>query len=417
MTEEEKKAQEEALKLVSKTAKEEAEKVTKEAVEKAFEGKEYISKEDAKKEAEALVTKAVTDVKAELQKGIDAASALAKKASQITKTEEVDQVNIEQALKSAISEGAETLKSFNGKATLALKAVTDASWATGALARQTTDVRQNLYMSPYSPFYLRNIFPNISTDGGAIVIPQIQGYTGAAALWARGTGSGGADVEKPEVTPTYKDITVTPQWIAGFTTVNRELLMNVSYLQSSIVNTLLYSRVGLFAAENKMITDYLAANAVAYSGTKTIGAEIILDAAFNQLLGNYLVPTHILMNQADYLTFIKFNKATGSGEYDLPNNELKIVNANGLEISLQVVPVPSITAGTAYVVAANEFEFINRLNPELKVSEEHSTNFTYNKVTFRAEEMAAFIAKDLNAAVKIDLTSATNGDPVEEPAG
>lgn len=406
LTEKEKQDQAAALEVVNKAAEAKAQEV----VNKAFEGKEYISKEDAQKQTEEAVTKA----KSELQKGIDAASALAKKASQIERAEEVE-MNIEQALKNAISEGAETLKSFNGKASLALKAVTDASWAAGALSRQTTDVRQNLYMSPYSPFYLRNIFPNISTDGGAIVIPQIQGYTGAAALWARGTGSGGADVEKPEVTPTYKDITVTPQWIAGFTTVNRELLMNVSYLQSSIVNTLLYSRVGLFAAENKMITDYLAANAVAYAGSKTVGAEIILDAAFNQLLGNYLVPTHILMNQADYLTFIKFNKASGSGEYDLPNNELKIVNANGLEISLQVVPVPSIAAGTAYIVAANEFEFINRLNPELKVSEEHGTNFTYNKVTFRAEEMAAFIAKDLNAAVKIDLTSATNGDAPVTP--
>lgn len=406
LTEKEKQEQAAALEVVNKAAEAKAQEV----VNKAFEGKEYISKEDAQKQTEEAVTKA----KSELQKGIDAASALAKKASQIERAEEVE-MNIEQALKNAISEGAETLKSFNGKASLALKAVTDASWAAGVLSRQTTDVRQNLYMSPYSPFYLRNIFPNISTDGGAIVIPQIQGYTGAAALWARGTGSGGADVEKPEVTPTYKDITVTPQWIAGFTTVNRELLMNVSYLQSSIVNTLLYSRVGLFAAENKMITDYLAANAVAYAGSKTVGAEIILDAAFNQLLGNYLVPTHILMNQADYLTFIKFNKASGSGEYDLPNNELKIVNANGLEISLQVVPVPSIAAGTAYVVAANEFEFINRLNPELKVSEEHGTNFTYNKVTFRAEEMAAFIAKDLNAAVKIDLTSATNGDAPVTP--
>lgn len=413
LTEKEKQEQAAALEVVNKAAEAKAQEV----VNKAFEGKEYISKEDAQKEAEEAVNKAVSEAKVELQKGIDAASALAKKASQITRKEDQEGMNIEQVLKGAISEGAETLKSFNGNISLSLKAVTDASWATGALARQTTDVRQNLYMSPYSPFYLRNIFPNISTDGGAIVIPQIQGYTGAAAIWARGTGGGGADVEKPEVTPTYKDITVTPQWIAGFTTVNRELLLNVSYLQSSIVNTLLYSRVGLFAAENKMITDYLAANAVAYSGSKTIGAEIILDAAFNQLLGNYLVPTHILLNQADYLTFIKFNKASGSGEYDLPNNELKIVNANGLEISLQVVPVPSIAAGTAYVVAANEFEFINRLNPELKVSEEHGTNFTYNKVTFRAEEMAAFIAKDLNAAVKIDLSSATNGDPVEEVGG
>lgn len=396
LTEEEKRAQAEALEVVQKAAEAKANEV----VSKALEGRTFVSKEDAEA--------AVEEAKKELQKNIDSVSAVVKAMKQ-TREMGQEKTDIHSAIQNAIVEGAEVLKSFNGSATLTMKAVTDASWAPGALERQTNVVRTNLYMSPYSPFYLRNIFPNVSTDGGSITIPQIQSYTGAAAVWARGTGSGGADVEKPEVTPTYKDVTVTPKWIAGFTTVNRELLMNVSYLQSSIVNTLLYSRVGLFAAENKLITDYLAANAVPYNGSKTIGAEIILDAAFNQLLGNYLVPTHILMNQADYLTFIKFNKASGSGEYDLPNNELKLVNTNGLEVSLQVIPVPSIPAGTAYVVAANEFEFINRLNPELKVSEEHGTNFTYNKVTFRAEEMAAFIAKDLNAAVKIDLSKATNG--------
>src|SRR5678809_1107935 len=93
--------------------------------------------------------------------------------------------------------------------------------------------------------------------------------------------------------------------------------------RSSITNTLLYSSKGIFAAENKMITDYLAANAPAYSGGKTVVIEKLIDAAFNQLLGNYMKPTHVLMNQADYLTHVKFNKATGSGEYDLPNDELR----------------------------------------------------------------------------------------------
>ena len=41
------------------------------------------------------------------------------------------------------------------------------------------------------------------------------------------------------------------------------------------------------------------------------------------------------------------------------------------------------------------------LSPELKVSEEHDENFAYNKVTFRIEEMIGFVAKDLNAMVKV----------------
>lgn len=418
MTEEEiKKAAQENIEKIAKSAAEKtAEEKAKEAVEKSLEEKGFVTKEDAEKAAEEAVSKALEEKGLATKKEVDAVSASLKAFKQTSKIETVDGSNIETVIKEALSENAEALKNYSGGGmSLAVKAVTDASWASGALARQTTDVRTNLYMSPYSPFYLRNIFPNISTDAGTIVIPQMQAITGAAAAWARGTGSGGADVEKPEVTPTYKDVSVSLTWLAGFTTVNRELLMNVPYLQTSITNTLLYSRSGLFAAENKLISDYLSANAVAYAGTRTVGVERIKDAAFNQLLGNYFTPTHVLMNQADYLKFIDFNKASGSGEYDLPNGKLNIINGSGLEVSLTIIPIPTITAGTAYVLASNEFEFISRMQPELKVSEDHGTNFTYNKVTFRAEEMVAFIAKDLNAAVKINLATATNGDEV--PAG
>jgi hypothetical protein len=35
--------------------------------------------------------------------------------------------------------------------------------------------------------------------------------------------------------------------------------------------------------------------------------------------------------------------------------------------------------------------------------EQHADNVEYNKVTFRVEEMVAFVAKDLNAMVKVTL--------------
>lgn len=294
-----------------------------------------------------------------------------------------------------------------GKDKLILKAITDTSWApTGVLERQTTEVRTSLYNSPYSPLYLRNIFPNVSTDQASVVIPQAGAIEGKADVWGRGT-----EAAKPEISPKYTDITVPMKWIAGMVTVNRELLLNVKYLQSSITNTLLYSRNGLFAAENKMITDYIVANAQDYVGSMDIGVEMIIDAAFNQLLGNYMNPTHVLMNQADYLAYIKLNKAAGSGEYDLPNDLLRGFAGTGFETTVQIVPVPTLEPGVAYVVSAPEFEFISRLAPEIKVSEEHAENFAYNRVSFRVEEMAGFVAKDLNAMVKIELP------PIVPPTG
>lgn len=376
--------------LAIETTKAELEKRMKDITSKYDEQLEKgATKEDLEKANKAM--------KSEIEK----LSAEIKKMGQINREEKTHK-SIADSIAEALENGAETLKNLSGKQSLALKAVTAASWTDAAtLARQTTDVRTSLYNSPYSPLYLRNIFPNVTTDSSAIVIPQRGAITGGVAEWARGTGEEGADVTKPDVSPAYKDVNVPIKWLAGMTTVNRELLLNVKYLQGSITNTLLYSNKGLFAAENKYISDYLAANAVAYAGAKTVGAEMIVDAAFNQLLGNYFNPTHVLMNQADYLTYVKFNKAAGSGEYDLPNDMLRGFAGSGLEANVQIVPVPSLAAGVAYVISAPEFEFINRLSPELKVSEEHDENFAYNKVTFRIEEMIGFVAKDLNAMVKV----------------
>lgn len=380
------------------------EKTLEEIQKEAMDNVTAIAKEQAEKAVEGVAkAEQVNTLKSEFDKKINELSAQVKKQSQVTR--EVEQpVSIAEAIGKAIVENAETLKTFKGSAGLVMKEVTAASWADAAtLNRQITNVRRDLYSSPYSPLYLRNIFPNVSTDAASIVIPQVQEITGTVDEWARGTGDNYADVEKPDVSPIYKDVTVSMSWLAGITHVNRELLLNVNYLQGSITNTLLYSAAGLYARENKLITDYLVNSGVAYTGGKQIALEKIIDAAFNQMLGNYMNPTHVLMNQADYLTYIKFNKAAGTGEYDLPNDLLRGFSGTGLETSVQIVPVPTLATGTAYVVSAPEFEFINRLSPELRISEEHGTNFTYNKVTFRVEEMVGFIAKNLNAAIKITL--------------
>ena len=388
MTAEEKAAAEEAAVLKAKTE-------AQEAVKK-------MAKEAATEQATSLVDSKIEGMKAELNKSVQEMQARVKEMKQTSNGVE-KKLTIDESLRQAIGENSDVLKSFSGNKSIALKAITDASFNGTSLANQTREVRTRLYESPYSPLYLRNIFPFITTDSGSITIAQIQSITGEAAAWARGTGVGGVDVAKPDVTPSYKEVSVNLKWIAGITHVNRELLLNVSYLQSSITNTLLYSSKGIFAAENKMITDYLAANAPAYTGGKTVVIEKLIDAAFNQLLGNYMKPTHVLMNQADYLTHVKFNKATGSGEYDLPNDELRGFTGTGLETSVSIVPVPSLVAGTAYVISAPEFEFISRMTPELKVSEDSGTNFEFNKVSFRIEEMVAFIAKDVNAMVKVTL--------------
>ena len=64
--------------------------------------------------------------------------------------EEKTHKSIADSISEALENGAETLKNLTGKQSLALKAVTAASWTDAAtLARQTTDVRTSLYNVPY----------------------------------------------------------------------------------------------------------------------------------------------------------------------------------------------------------------------------------------------------------------------------
>jgi len=395
---------------VQDVAKNAATEVANKAVETVNKSVEDLKAELANKSTE------LDNIKKQAEEAIETAnkaSAAVNKAGQIKGGNPVQNISLEETIKHAIISNGDEIKEAYTNTSKSAKSVnleevkkdiTDASWASGALARVTNDVRTSLYTTPYAPVWLRNLFPQTSTDGGAVVIPQVTAYSGGVAVWARGTGSGGADVAKPDVNVTFQDVTITPQWVAGKMRVNRELLMNVPYLSTSIPQTLLYSPVGLYAAENALITAYLSANAVAYAGDKTIGVEMIVDAAFGQMLGNYLQADYVLLNNYDYVEFVALNKAEGSGEYDLPNGlQVAIIDGSLFINSLKAIPVPSIPRYTAYVIASSEFEFLTRMGAELRMFEQSQDDAEKNKVLFRIEEMVAFFTKNLNAAIKIEL--------------
>src|SRR5690606_17808687 len=198
----------------------------------------------------------------------------------------------------------------------------------------------------------------------------------------------GTTVDKPDVTPNFVSATADVVWIAGMTDVPREMLQDVSFLSSYIPNNLIYSADGIFAAENKYIMDYIAANAVDFTrdADYPIGLEKVIAAAFGQLGSLYLQPTHILINNWDFLTYLAFNKAEGSGEYDQPGLTVEFINGQMTINKLIAVPVPDVEAGEAYVIAARESQFVTRMSPEVQVFDQHKDNVSKNLVTFRAEE-------------------------------
>lgn len=372
----------EANELALKTAKEENELALKTA-----------------NDANALALKATNDELAKV-------SAAVKKAGQMSIVQKEETFG--DIVAKAIKDNAERigdLSPSDGKQALALKEITDANFADGSFASANTDRTRGVYESPFAPVWLRNIFPNTTTKKGSMEYLQIDGSNGAAAIWARGTGAGGIDVDKPTAEPTFTLKTIALSWIAGIARIRREILDDIDYVARTIGNHLLYSRWGIFVAENKMISDYIAANAVPYAGTKTIAVEKVIDAAYGFMLANFIQPTHVLMNNQDYVEYIALNKADGSGEYDLPNSQLSLIDGRlFFGGTLEAVPVPTLPVGTAYVVGAGESEFVYRMTPELKMYEEDRDNIPKNLITFRAEERAAFYTKDVNSLVSVELT-------------
>ena len=330
---------------------------------------------------------------------IDKLSAEVKKQSQMG-VEKVGKMSMVGALKETIKSNVDVLKSFNGgQANLASKAAIVATdFGTGGYELITTEVKP-LYTSPYAPVWLRNVFPTTTTSGGTIKYLQRDTPVGGADIFTRGT-----DERKATFNPKYKVAVAVVETIAATTDVPTEMLQDVDFIGNTIPQDLVYSAQGLLARENKMIMDYIEANAVDFTADAdfAINLEKVLGAGYGQLLSEYMQPTHILINNWDYLKALAFNKAEGSGEYDSVN----FIGGNLYINSLIAVPVPAIEEGTAYVVAANESQFVSRMNPEVRMFEQNKDNVETNMVTFRAEERAAFFTKNVNSLVKVAFTYA-----------
>lgn len=187
------------------------------------------------------------------------------------------------------------------------------------------------------------------------------------------------------------------------------MLDDIPWLMGYLSRQLTVGKRGLWVAENTQIYNTLtdAANSVAYDGDKTIPIEILYDAAFGQLRDNYYNPTTILMNHRDVVNQIAFNKASGSGEYDLPNGTVSIVGNQLVLNGVPVLGVPNISQGEFVVFDRNATEFVSRMSPEVRFFEQDRDNVPKNLVTVRAEERIATLVYDKDAIVTGSFTPTT----------
>ena len=262
----------------------------------------------------------------------------------------------------------------------------------------TTERRGGLYETPYSPIWFRNLLPQGTMTGNTIQYIKELGNIGAAGVWD-GTGAIASLDAKPGEAPTFVDVTKSAIWIAGVTRVKREMLDDISWLQSYLARQLTTGRKGMWVAENTQIYNALVADSVSYDGDKTNPIEILYDAAFGQLADNYYSNATILMNNRDVVQLIALNKAVGSGEYDLPPGSVTINNGQLILGGVRVIGAPNVPVGEYTVFDPSATEFLSRMSPEVRFFEQDRDNVSLNLVTVRAEERILPHVLDSNGVI------------------
>lgn len=291
----------------------------------------------------------------------------------------------------AIEENAEAIRGFKKGQDigLQLKAVGDMSTAnfTGtSYANLTTDYRQAVLPLLQERIWMRDVLPSGSTASGSIWYPRHTGGEGGTATWQSGN--------KAQMDFDFDGVNVPVRWIAGYVKVPREMLDDVAWLQSFLRQNML---LNLYKNENAQILNGnntapnlygIIPQAEAYDGSYTVAVERIVDAGYGQVNENFGNANLALLHPRDAVSII-LNKASGSGEYDLPPGTIGFVNNKLTIAGMTVVQTQEITRGNFLVGDNNASQFITRLNPEIRMFEENEDDAKKNLVMFRIEERAA----------------------------
>lgn len=293
------------------------------------------------------------------------------------------------------------LKPNSGTTNLEMKAVGDMSIAgnfSGATALYQ-DVRP-LMVNPYGNPFLGDILPAGTSNGTQLVVPKENGGEGGIDVWTEGTNKAQVDYD-------FTSQVVPFKWIAGWVVIDRAMLDDVAWLTSYLQQRLL---LDLKKRETAFIlneaTTGMLAQATAYDGTYTNEVERVIDAAYGQIVdgtdGGY-GPTTLITRGRDAVK-LGLNKATGSGEFDLPQGSMTFNNGQLNIGGLQTVTTTAIAANNFLVFDRSATQFVKKLQPELRIFEDAALA-KQNKIMFRIEERAALAVYNSKALVKGTLTA------------
>lgn len=253
-----------------------------------------------------------------------------------------------------------------------------------------TDLRPGIIEQPKRRLHIRQLLTGGSMSGSHYAYVKEIAGEGNPATTAEAA-------QKPQFDLRLQEVSVPAETIAGFVKVSRKMLRDVraltTFLQSRLPEKLLRVEDDQLINGNGTtpnisgITD--AGNFTAFSGDSTIWVEQLVEA-ITQLEEADRDVNGILVRPADYAQIL-LNKASGSGEYDLPRELVTYTNG---QLYVNGVPVFKSTAANAgqfivgdWVMGAN---LIIQEPPIIQFFEQDEDNVQKNMVTVRIEETICF---------------------------
>lgn len=273
-----------------------------------------------------------------------------------------------------------------------------------------TSVQPGIRVLPNRRVHMRQIIPTGTMSSTSLTYIRETGGTGDLNTWAENSG------EKPQIDRQFEEITVPAEYIAGWLRVSRKMLDDMaafrSYLQMRLLEMYLKVEDFQILSGNGTSPNLEGILEVAVQNTTTTGPNIErLVRGIAQLESSDYVATGIVLHPAAYYD-IALNKASGSGEYDLPGI---VVIQNG-QLYVAGVPVYKTTAidYDTYIIGDWEMgaQLFIREQPTVGFFEEDGNNVTTNRITVRIEGRVALAIYRAEAFVQGTFAGIPNPIPV-----
>lgn len=376
----------------------------KENLKQAFsaEMKASISKDIAEVETKMslLATKAsVDEIDAKLAKVITAQDEQLKtQQDALIKAQGKEVKSFAALLGESMEENTDALMKFARKesksVSFQLKAVADMGFSGnfGSASQSVATVRPGIIESQKRKVHIRDLVPQGTMDGSTFYY-----------VAENGTGEGNPATVAENGFKEQMDLdlierSANAEYIAGWLRISKKMLADVkgmtSFLQSRLLEKLLRAEDNQLLNGNGStpnIGGIIGANHyVAYNQGGTVDIEMLVQAISQLEDGPEREANGILIRPRNYY-LLALNKASGSGEYDMPG--IVTMSADG-QLRVAGTPVYASTAMQSDKFLVGDWrmgaQLLTREPAVVEFFYEDGTNVRENKVTVRVEERVAF---------------------------